>query len=426
MSNTSRLPDPEACVAQQRKRRRRFAPKSDCAETGSQTNDTRASVAVNPGSKDSVSGLQPGYQNDSRGRTNSGPDRQDVTAADLPCDSDGDDIEHVRETMRGLIGKSCRSVDCYERLNFIDEGTYGRVFRARDIASGDVYALKQVKIAGEREGFPITALREVSLLLATRHPNIVHVREVVVGSTLDKIYMVMEYAEHDLRSILERMRHPYSQSEVKSIVHQLLDGISYLHANWIIHRDLKTSNILLTNGGVVKVCDFGLARRYGDPSGPLTPHVTTLWYRAPEILLGDTKYTTAVDMWAVGCIFAELILRDALFAGRGELDQLSVICDVLGAPSEAVWPGYNALPNARRLALHGPARSELMTRMRARAYENRTPLTSMALDLLSRLLVLDPARRIRAAEALQHPYFDEAPPASEPHLIQTMPERHER
>jgi cell division cycle 2-like len=426
MSNTSRLPDPEACVAQQRKRRRRFAPKSDCAEIGSQTNDTCASVAVNPGSKDSVSGLQPGYQKDSHGRTNSGPDGQDVTASDLPYDSDADDFEHVRETMHGLIGKSCRSVDCYERLNFIDEGTYGRVFRARDIASGKVYALKQVKIAGEREGFPITALREVSLLLATRHPNIVHVREVVVGSTLDKIYMVMEYAEHDLRSILERMRHPYSQSEVKSIVHQLLDGISYLHANWIIHRDLKTSNLLLTNGGVVKVCDFGLARRYGDPSGPLTPHVTTLWYRAPEILLGDTKYTTAVDMWAVGCIFAELILRDALFAGRGELDQLSVICDVLGAPSEAVWPGYNALPNARRLALQGPARSELMTRMRARAYENRTPVTSMALDLLSRLLVLDPARRIRAVEALQHPYFDEAPPASEPHLIQTMPERHER
>jgi cell division cycle 2-like len=426
MSTQGRLQDSEAYVAQQRKRRRRFAPKSDCAQYGSEKHETLATIAVTPGPEDSVPVSHSGTQNDDPREANSRPGRQDVTPSELPYESDAEDFDPVRKALGSLMGQSCRSVECYERLNFIDEGTYGRVFRARDIASGDVYALKQVKIAGEREGFPITALREVSLLLATRHPNIVHVREVVVGSTLDKIYMVMEYAEHDLRSILERMRHPYSQSEVKSIMHQVLDGISHLHASWIIHRDLKTSNLLLTNGGVVKVCDFGLARRYGDPSGPLTPHVTTLWYRAPEILLGDTKYTTAVDMWAVGCIFAELILRDALFAGRGELDQLSVICGVLGAPSEGVWPGYNALPNARRVALQGPPRSELSTRMRARAYENRTPVTSMALDLLARLLVLDPKRRISAAEALQHPYFDEAPPAREPHLIQTMPERHER
>jgi cell division cycle 2-like len=422
MSSLRRPGGINADAAHQRKRRRRFAPKPGNLENdnekppnfGALGEDRSYSEAdANPPSVPSSAqswklGREISFNERSRQR------------------SELKHVESGQTFLEGLLGQRCRSVDCYERLNFIDEGTYGRVFRARDVRTGEVYALKQVKIAGEREGFPVTALREVSLLLATKHPNIVHVKEVVVGSTLDRIYMVMEYAEHDMRSVIERMRHPYSQSEVKSLLHQLLEGVAHLHANWIVHRDLKTSNLLLTNRGVLKICDFGLARRYGDPSGPLTPHVTTLWYRAPEVLLGATEYAISVDLWAVGCIFAELVLREALFTGRGELDQLSAICRVLGPPSEAVWPGYTALPNARRLALQGPLKSELLSRVRALAHENRTPLTSMALDLLSRMLVLDPLRRITASEALQHPYFDEAPAAKEPQLIQTMPERHER
>jgi cell division cycle 2-like len=330
----------------------------------------------------------------------------------------------VSNVVTDLLGHGCRSVDCYERLNFIDEGTYGRVFRARDISTGEVYALKQVKLAGEREGFPVTALREISLLLALRHPNIVHVREVVVGSTLDKIYMVMEYADHDLRSVLDRMRHPYSQSEVKSLLQQLLRGVAHMHNAWVMHRDLKTANLLLTSSGVIKVCDFGLARRYSDPPGGLTPNVSTLWYRAPEILLGATVYTPAVDIWSVGCIFAELVLMDALFPGRGELDQLSKICALLGPPSEAVWPGFSELPNARTIALQGPERSELARRLRPDAFSNRTPLTAMGFEILAQMLVLDPGQRITAEEALQHPYFSELPAAKEPELIQTLPGRH--
>lgn len=352
------------------------------------------------------------------------PPRTDLPAAGA-AEADVDASACAHAAVSRLLGRRCRSVDCYERLNFIDEGTYGRVFRARDRETGLVYALKQVKLAGEREGFPVTALREVSVLLALRHENVVHVREVVVGSTMDKIYMVMEYAEHDVRSVLERMRHPYSQSEVKSLVQQILRGVAHMHARWVLHRDLKTANLLLNHEGVVKVCDFGLARRCGDPpAGSLTPGVTTLWYRAPEVLLGDTRYTSAVDMWSVGCVFAELALGEALFPGRGELDQMQRIFSVLGRPTEERWPGVGALPGARRLALPGPERSALAARMRADSTGARTPLTRLGVELLDAMLTLDPGRRVTAAEALQHPYFDEAPVAARPYLIQTLPVSH--
>lgn len=344
-----------------------------------------------------------------------------LTVAGIGVAPDPADDENALAVVSGLLNRRCRSVDCYERLNFIDEGTYGRVFRARDNETGRVYALKQVKLAGEREGFPVTALREVSVLLSLRHDNVVHVREVVVGSTMDKIYMVMEYAEHDVLSVLERMKHPYSQSEMKSLVLQILRGVAYMHSRWVLHRDLKTSNLLLNHRGIVKVCDFGLARRFGDPVGKLTPGVTTLWYRAPEVLLGATTYTSAVDVWSVGCIFAEIALGDALFPGRGELDQIAKIFAVVGKPTESNWPGLSQYPTVKRIALHGPPRSELAGRLRADAHSGRTPLTKLGIELLEAMLTPDPAKRVTAAEALQHPYFDEVPVAARPHLIQTLP-----
>lgn len=173
----------------------------------------------------------------------------------------------------------CRSVDEFERLNRIDEGTYGIVFRAKDKKTGEILALKKVKMDREREGFPLTALREINILLSFHHPSIVDVKEVVVGSNLDSIYMVMEYMEHDLKGLMETMKQPYSQSEVKCLMLQLLEGIKYLHDNWVLHRDLKTSNLLLNNRGELKICDFGLARQYGFPLKPYTSLVVTLWYR---------------------------------------------------------------------------------------------------------------------------------------------------
>ena len=181
----------------------------------------------------------------------------------------------------------CRSVEEFECLNKIEEGAYGVVYRAKDKKANEIVALKRLKMEKEREGFPITSLREVDTLLkAGAHPNVVTVREIVVGSNMDKIYMVMDYVEHDLKSLMQSMKKNFMMSEVKCLMKQLLSGVAHLHDNWIIHRDLKTSNLLLSHKGVLKIADFGLAREYGSPLKEYTSVVVTLWYRSPELLLG--------------------------------------------------------------------------------------------------------------------------------------------
>lgn len=169
-----------------------------------------------------------------------------------------------------LLG--CRSVECYQRLSFIDQGTYGMVFRARDIKTGIVYALKQVKLGAEtsKVGFPITALREINILMTLRHPNIIKVKEMVVGSSIDKIFMVMEYCENDLKMCMKTSKQSFSIAEIKQLMLQLLSAIDHMHSKWYIHRDLKTSNLLYSNKGVLCVCDFGLARKYSEPIAPYT------------------------------------------------------------------------------------------------------------------------------------------------------------
>ncbi|XP_062110608.1 cyclin-dependent kinase G-2 isoform X2 [Humulus lupulus] len=243
--------------------------------------------------------------------------------------------------------QGCRSVDEFERLNKIDEGTYGVVYRAKDKKTGEIVALKKVKMEKEREGFPLTSLREINILLSFHHPSIVDVKEVVVGNNLDSIFMVMEYMEHDLKALMETMKQPFSQSEVKCLMLQLLEGIKYLHDNWVLHRDLKTSNLLLNNRGELKICDFGLSRQYGSPLKPYTHLVVTLWYRAPELLLGAKQYSTAIDMWSLGCIMAELLSKEPLFNGKTEFDQLDKIFRILGTPNETIWPGYSKLPGVK-------------------------------------------------------------------------------
>ena len=209
----------------------------------------------------------------------------DASARQSDTDSEQENVS--RETPEPVLPpqrsvnmlQGCRSVDEFERLNKIDEGTYGVVYRAKDKKTGEVVALKKVKMEKEREGFPMTSLREINILLSFHNPSIVDVKEVVVGSNLDSIFMVMEYMEHDLKALMETMKQPFSQSEVKCLMLQLLEGIKYLHDNWVLHRDLKTSNLLLNNRGELKICDFGLARQYGSPLKPYTHLVVTLWYR---------------------------------------------------------------------------------------------------------------------------------------------------
>ena len=174
----------------------------------------------------------------------------------------------------------CRSIDQYQRISFISQGTYGLVYKAKCLKTNDIVAIKEVKLTPDsrKVGFPIPALREINVLLSLRHPNIICVREMVLGSSLDKTYMVMDYYDYDLKTCMEMSKQSFSTSEVKQLMLQLLSAIHHMHQNWYIHRDLKTSNILYSNSsGRLCVCDFGMARKYGSPVEPYTYEVVTLW-----------------------------------------------------------------------------------------------------------------------------------------------------
>jgi cell division cycle 2-like protein len=247
----------------------------------------------------------------------------------------GDDVESEILPERTLLRfeaptwQPCRSVERFDRLNHIEEGSYGYVSRAREEATGEIVAIKKLKLDTARDaGFPVTALREIQCLNAAKHRHIVQLREVVngEGSARGDVYIVMEFLEHDLKTLQEDMEEPFMPSEVKTLMLQLGSAVEFLHEHWILHRDLKTSNILMNNRGEIKLADFGMARFCGDPPPEnLTQLVVTLWYRSPELLLGATTYDSSVDMWSLGCIFGELLTRNPLLQGKNEVDQLSKV-----------------------------------------------------------------------------------------------------
>nr|WNT93104.1 CDKG1-2 protein [Phyllostachys edulis] len=321
--------------------------------------------------------------------------------------------------------QGCRSVDEFQRLNKINEGTYGVVFRVRDKKTGEIVALKKVKMEKEREGFPLTSLREINILLSFHHPSIVDVKEVVVGSSVNDTFMVMEYMEHDLKGAMETMKQPYRQSEVKCLMLQLLEGVKYLHDNWVLHRDLKTSNLLLNNRGELKICDFGLSRQYGSPLKPYTQLVVTLWYRAPELLLGAKEYSTAIDMWSLGCIMAELLSKEPLFNGKTEIDQLNKIFRILGTPNEQIWPGYSKLPGASAKFVKQQY-NRLRNKFPAASFTGGPILSEAGFDLLNRLLTYDPEKRISADAALKHEWFCEIPLPTSKDFMPTFPALNEQ
>merc|ERR1719192_816260 len=272
-------------------------------------------------------------------------------------DEDADEREQARDPRDDLPPylpsvSGCRSVEEFQCLNRIEEGTYGVVYRARDKRTQEIVALKRLKMEREKEGFPITSLREINTLLISQHPNVVTVREIVVGSDINQIFIVMDFVEHDLKGLMETMRKKkqiFLPGEVKCLMKQLLSAIHHLHDNWILHRDLKSSNLLLSHNGILKVGDFGLAREYGSPLKAYTSIVVTLWYRAPELLLGIKEYSTFIDVWSIGCIFGEFLLMNPLFPGKSESEELDKIFKFLGTPSEKIWPGFNSLPLVQKM-----------------------------------------------------------------------------
>ncbi|KAF2097242.1 serine/threonine-protein kinase ppk23 [Rhizodiscina lignyota] len=315
----------------------------------------------------------------------------------------------------------CRHVDNFERLNHIEEGSYGWVSRARETATAEVVALKKLKMDNLNDGFPVTALREIQTLKESSHTHIVDLREVVVGDTLDDVFIVMEFVEHDLKTLQDSMSEPFLPSETKTLMAQLTSAVAFLHSHWILHRDLKTSNILMNNQGEIKLADFGMARYTGDPPPPnLTQLVVTLWYRAPELLLGAKTYGFEIDLWSVGCIFGELLQKEPILQGKNEVDQISKILTLMGIPTDTTWPGFRRLPNARSLRLppNPPPHATKPNIRRTFAL-----LTNAGVDLLLSLLSLNPDGRPSAAEVLDHPYFKEDPKPKAKEMFPTFPSK---
>jgi len=218
------------------------------------------------------------------------------------------------------FGNNDRSI--FEKSEHIGSGTYGVVYKGKNRQTNETIAIKKIKIVLESEGVPSTALREISILRELKHEIIVELKDVVCSE--NKLYLLFEYLEIDMRKYLESL--PEQEfldiDIIKSFVFQILEGVAYLHSKKIIHRDLKPQNLLLDSTGRVKIADFGLARAFSIPIRPYTKEVLTLWYRAPEILLGCVEYSTPVDIWSVGCIFAELCLKRPIFQGDYDIDQL--------------------------------------------------------------------------------------------------------
>mmetsp|Transcript_13677 Transcript_13677/g.20487 ORF Transcript_13677/g.20487 Transcript_13677/m.20487 type:complete len:302 (-) Transcript_13677:206-1111(-) len=289
----------------------------------------------------------------------------------------------------------------YQKLEKIGEGTYGIVYKAKDRVSGQIIALKRIRLEAEDEGIPSTAIREISLLKELRHPNIVRLFDVV--HTERKLTLVFEYLDQDLKKYLDVCEGGLNPTILKSFLFQLITGVAYCHHHRVLHRDLKPQNLLINREGELKLADFGLARAFGIPVRSYTHEVVTLWYRAPDVLLGSRHYSTPVDMWSIGCIFAEMVNGAPLFTGTSEKTQLDTIFRHLGTPTEATFPGVSQLPEWRgNFPSYSPPSS----------LNAVVPnLDEVGVELLGALLTYDPTRRITAQDAREHRYFNDIPDA---------------
>ncbi|KAK3399243.1 kinase-like domain-containing protein [Sordaria brevicollis] len=298
----------------------------------------------------------------------------------------------VREAMDGRKHPSS-----FQQLEKLGEGTYATVFKGRNRQTGELVALKEIHLDSE-EGTPSTAIREISLMKELKHENIVALHDVI--HTENKLMLVFEYMDGDLKKFMDTNgeRGALKPHVIKSFMHQLLKGIDFCHKNRVLHRDLKPQNLLINSKGALKLGDFGLARAFGIPVNTFSNEVVTLWYRAPDVLLGSRTYNTSIDIWSAGCIMAEMFTGRPLFPGTTNEDQIVRIFRIMGTPTERTWPGLTSFP-------------EYKPNWQMYATQNLSSILPQidrdGIDLLQRMLQVRPELRISAHDALQHHWFND-------------------
>lgn len=327
----------------------------------------------------------------------------------------------------------CSRIQDYDFLGKLGEGTFGEVSKARSKRTGAIVALKKILMHNEKDGFPITALREIKLLKQLDHLNVLKLEEMAVERSKDpkkkpSMFMVTPYMDHDLSGLLENPSVHFTEPQIKCYMLQLLEGCRYLHEKKILHRDMKAANLLINNQGILQIADFGLARPYDDePPKPgegggeatrdYTCLVVTRWYRPPELLLQLRRYTTAIDMWGVGCVFGEMFKGRPILAGNSDVNQAQQIFELVGSPNDENMPGWSELPGCDGVKEFEYRRGNLPTIFREQG--------SLAISLLSELLKLDWRKRINAIDALKHPYFHSPPLPARPGDLPAFEESHE-
>ncbi|KAK7353792.1 hypothetical protein VNO80_19244 [Phaseolus coccineus] len=306
-----------------------------------------------------------------------------------------------------------RRANTFEKLAKIGQGTYSNVYKARDLVTGKIVALKKVRFDNlEPESVKFMA-REILVLRRLDHPNVVKLEGLVTSRMSCSLYLVFEYMEHDLAGLAAGQGVKFTEPQVKCFMKQLLSGLEHCHSRGVLHRDIKGSNLLIDNEGILRIADFGLATFF-DPKikQAMTSRVVTLWYRPPELLLGATLYGVGIDLWSAGCILAELLAGKPIMPGRTEVEQLHKIFKLCGSPSEEYWRKYR-LPNATIFKPQQPYK-----RCISETFKDFRP---SSLPLIETLLTIDPDDRGTASAALNSEFFTTEPYACEPSSLPKYP-----